>query len=219
MAHVRSWAERGAAARAAHADLTPCHHRTLVPRPSDVVVDKPKILFVGINPSLTSGKVGHHFAGPANPFWQLLHEAGFTPRPFAAAEDHELASLGYALVNLCPRPTNMASELTKGELEAGRRRLATKVRAMQPAIVALVGVTLYPLVFAKRRGKHTKGTPRKELAPGPGLKQERYADARVFVLPNPSGLNISFPTFAAKLPWYQQLRELELETSGPSLEP
>ena len=30
--------------------------------------------------------------------------------------------------------------------------------------------------------------------------------ARVFVLPNPSGLNASFPGFADKLPWFEALR-------------
>ena len=40
---------------------------------------KPRILFVGINPSLTSARVGHHFAGPGNPFYRLLHAAGFVP--------------------------------------------------------------------------------------------------------------------------------------------
>jgi len=186
---------------------------TRVPRPTDVVVDKPSILFVGINPSITSGKVGHHFAGPANPFWQLLHAAGFTPRLFTAADDHELAPLGYALVNLCTRPTHMASELRKPELVTGKKRLVEKVRAMQPTTVALVGVTLYPLLFARTRAKGaslktTVGTPRKDLLPGPGLKPELLEGARVFVLPNPSGLNISFPTFAAKLPWFEQLRKL-----------
>ena len=164
------------------------------------------ILFRGINPSTTSGKVGHHFAGPSNPFWQLLHSAGFTPRLFTAADDHELASLGFALVNLCPRPTAMASELTKGELEAGRKRLAAKVRAMQPGVVALVGVTLYPLIFARKRTDKKRGTPRKELPPGPGPKPDVLEGARVFVVPNPSGLNASFPTFESKLPWFEQLR-------------
>ncbi|PYO17629.1 MAG: hypothetical protein DMD85_23055, partial [Candidatus Rokuibacteriota bacterium] len=42
---------------------------------------KPRILFVGINPSLTSARVGHHFAGPGNPFYRLLHAAGFVPEP------------------------------------------------------------------------------------------------------------------------------------------
>ena len=165
-----------------------------MPRPRDIVTDRPRILFVGINPGATSGKLGHHFAGPGNPFWRLLHVAKLTPIELRADEDARLAELGYALVNLCARPTKTAAELSRAELARGAKLLRDKVRAMQPEVVALVGVTIYPIVFG--RG----GTP------GPGAKRERLEGARVFVLPNPSGLNASFPTFQAKLPWFTALR-------------
>ena len=45
-----------------------------------IVGPRPRILFVGINPSLRSAEVGHHFAGPGNPFWRLLHAAGLISR-------------------------------------------------------------------------------------------------------------------------------------------
>lgn len=167
-----------------------------MPRPRDIVTERPKILFVGINPGATSGKVGHHFAGPGNPFWKLLHAAGITPIELTAAEDGRLVELGYALVNLCARPTKTAAELTRKELLRGRELLVEKVEAMRPKVVALVGVTLYPVVFGK-----------KPSAPGPGPKPDKLGGARVFVVPNPSGLNATFPTFAAKLPWFEQLRD------------
>jgi double-stranded uracil-DNA glycosylase len=163
---------------------------------------KPDILFVGINPGATSGKVGHHFAGPANPFYKLLHVAGITPVELAAVDDQRLVEWKLALVNLCARPTKVASELTRKELHAGRRALVKKVHAMQPKVVALVGVTLYPIVFAREDRK----APMPELPPGPGAKPQLLEGARVFVVPNPSGLNASFPTFEAKLPWFQKLR-------------
>ena len=163
-----------------------------MPRPRDVVIPRPKILFVGINPGRTSARVGHHFAGPGNPFWRLLHAAGLVPVELAAAEDGRLVEWGYALVNLCARPTATAAELSRAELARGRKRLLAKIRALQPAVVALVGVTLYPVIFGK------KGS-------GPGPKPDVLDGARVFVLPNPSGLNASFPSFAAKLPWFEQL--------------
>jgi TDG/mug DNA glycosylase family protein len=169
-----------------------------VPRPRDVIVDHPRILFVGINPGATSGKVGHHFAGPLNPFWKLLHAAKLVPVELRADEDQRLVEWGYALVNLCPRPTKTAAELGRAELERGRTQLVKKIRAIRPAIVALVGVTLYPVICA--RGADYAGTP------GPGAKRDRLQGARVFVLPNPSGLNASFPTFEAKLPWFEKLR-------------
>lgn len=169
-----------------------------MPRPRDVVTDHPTILFVGINPGDTSGKVGHHFAGPGNPFWKLLHAAGLTPIELSAEEDQRLAELGYGLVNLCTRPTKTAAELTREELARGAVQLRKKVRAMQPEVVALVGVTLYPIVCPRERGAP-------KPPPGPGPKPELIEGARLFVVPNPSGLNASFPTFAAKLPWFRQL--------------
>ncbi|HEY5920859.1 MAG TPA: mismatch-specific DNA-glycosylase, partial [Kofleriaceae bacterium] len=80
-----------------------------MPRPRDIVTDHPAILFVGINPGNTSGKVGHHFAGPGNPFWRLLHAAGLTPIELRADEDQRLVEFGYGLINLCTRPTKTAA--------------------------------------------------------------------------------------------------------------
>jgi TDG/mug DNA glycosylase family protein len=173
-----------------------------VPRPRDVVLDHPRILFVGINPGTTSGRVGHHFAGPGNPFWKLLHAAGLVPVVLRPEEDQRLVEWRYALVNLCSRSTKVAAELTRADLVRGRKQLAEKVRAMQPEVVALVGVTLYPIVFARASRK----APKPELVPGPGSKPQRLEGARVFVLPNPSGLNASFPSFEAKLVWFRALR-------------
>jgi TDG/mug DNA glycosylase family protein len=168
-----------------------------VPRPKDVVRDDPKILFVGINPGIVSGTVGHHFAGKGNPFYQLLFAAGLTPIELTAEQDGRLVEFGYALINLCKRPTKEASELTKDELARGRTRVHTQVAAMTPALVALVGVTLHPILCKQGRGH--------KLEPGPGPKPDLIEGSPVFVLPNPSGLNVSFPTFDAKLVWFRKL--------------
>src|SRR5688572_5549948 len=119
----------------------------------DVVMQQPTILFVGINPGDTSGKVGHHFAGPGNPFWKLLHVAGLTPVELRAEEDQRLVEFGYALTNLCARATKTAAELERPELVQGAKLLAKKVRTMQPQVVALVGVTLYPIVCYRDKKK------------------------------------------------------------------
>lgn len=160
----------------------------------DVLCDEPRVLFVGINPGRRSGELGHHFAGKGNPFWRLLHASGLTPVLLAPEEDRRLAELGHALTNLCPRTTRTAAELTRDELARGARALKEKVERLRPRVVALVGVTLYPLVFG------AKGD-------GPGPKEVRLGGARVFVLPNPSGLNASFPGFEQKLVWFRALKE------------
>jgi TDG/mug DNA glycosylase family protein len=155
---------------------------------------RPRILFVGINPSLTSARVGHHFAGPGNPFYRLLHAAGFVPEPLTFADDVQLPDFGLALTNIAERATREASELTAEDYVRGRRRLARTIATIQPAVVAFVGSTAYRQFV----GPSATG--------GPGPKPERIAGAAVFVVPNPSGRNAAYPGFADKLVWYRRLR-------------
>jgi len=155
---------------------------------------RPRILFVGINPSLTSAAVGHHFAGPGNPFWRLLHAAKLVPEPLSYEDDVRLPAWGLALTNIVPRATRAASELTAEEFRAGRARLARLIARLQPEVVAFVGVSVYRAFFG----------PRVTLGAGP--KPERIGTARVFVLPNPSGLNAAYPGFEDKLVWFRRLK-------------
>lgn len=165
-----------------------------MPPLKDVLCQDPRVLFVGINPGTRSGAVGHHFAGKGNPFWRLLHASGLTPVQLAPEEDQRLAEFGLALTNVCPRTTRTAAELTKDELQRGARALAKKAVRLRPRVVALVGLTIYPLLFSAPAG-------------GAGPKDVRLGDARVFVLPNPSGLNASFPGFEHKLVWFRELSQ------------
>ena len=70
----------------------------------DVIVERPRILLVGINPGLRSGATGHHFAGRGNPFWRLVHAAGLVPELLTPEEDQRLASYGIALTELEVNP-------------------------------------------------------------------------------------------------------------------
>jgi double-stranded uracil-DNA glycosylase len=161
----------------------------------DILTPNPSVLLVGINPSLRSAAVGHHFASPGNPFWRLLHAARLVPQPLSCEEDHRLVEFDLALTNLCPRATRAASELTRAEIERGRRVLARKIRRLRPQVVAFVGVSIYRNFFGR------------SASAGAGAKGETIFGARVFVLPNPSGLNAAFPGFKDKLVWFERLRE------------
>jgi len=165
-----------------------------MPALHDVVVDRPRLLLVGINPGLRSGALGHHFAGRGNPFWRLLHAARLTPVLLDCTEDQRLAEFGIGLTNLCPRTTRTAAELTRAEIARGRAGLARKIARWRPAVVGFVGVSLYAMFFQRASGS------------GPGAKPETIARTRVFVVPNPSGLNASYPGFAHKLVWFRRLR-------------
>src|SRR5262245_40588493 len=97
---------------------------------------KPQILFVGINPSLTSARVGHHFASPGNPFYRLLHAAGFVPTPVTFEDDVRLPELGLGLTNIVARATREASELTAADYARGRRQLSRLIGEVRPSVVA-----------------------------------------------------------------------------------
>ncbi|MEZ5290668.1 MAG: G/U mismatch-specific DNA glycosylase [Vicinamibacterales bacterium] len=145
----------------------------------DVIAPGLRVLFCGINPGLYSAATGHHFARPGNRFWPALHRAGFTPRQLAAAEDGTLLTYGCGITNLVARTTAGAAELDRDELRRGGVRLARKVARHRPRWVAVVGIDAYRRAFA-----------RPDAVVGP--QAERLGGARVWVLPNPSGLNASY---------------------------
>jgi TDG/mug DNA glycosylase family protein len=155
---------------------------------------RPRILFVGINPSLVSARVGHHFASPGNPFYQLLHAAGLVPEPVTFVDDVRLPRLGLALTNIAERATREASELTAADYARGRVRLARTIARIKPSVVAFVGRTGYARFFG----------PSASIGPGP--KTENIFGAAVFVVPNPSGRNAAYPGFRDKLVWYRRLK-------------
>jgi TDG/mug DNA glycosylase family protein len=138
-----------------------------------------RVLFCGINPGLYSAAAGHHFARPGNRFWPALHRSGFTGRVLAPSEETELLGLGLGITNVVDRATARADELTAAELVAGGKRLADKVKRLRPGWLAVVGVTAYRTAFAQPRARI-------------GGQEFTIGDTRVWVLPNPSGLNASY---------------------------
>lgn len=175
-------------------------------RVRDVITERPRILLVGINPGKDSGRLGHHFAGPRNPFWKLLSASRLVPVPLTAEQEHRLAEFGIALTNVCDRTTASATELRKDEIERGMSRLKRKIRRLKPDVIAFVGLDIYRNFFGYK------------VSGGAGVKPEIFAGARIFALPNPSGVNANFPTFVSKLIWFERLRRFvdELEKSAPS---
>jgi TDG/mug DNA glycosylase family protein len=148
-------------------------------RVPDVIAPGLKILFIGINPGLYSGAVGHHFARPGNRFWPVLHKAGFTPKQFSPAEEKELLKHGYGITNIVNRTTAAATELTQTELQAGGKRLKTKIKRTHPSVVAILGIEAFRIAFGKPKASF-------------GPQEERIGSSKIWVLPNPSGLNASY---------------------------
>src|SRR5919112_2045393 len=101
------------------ADLLAARERTV----PDLIAPGLRVLFVGVNPGLYSGAVGHHFARPGNRFWPTLHGAGFTERHLTPFEEKELLDVGLGITNLVNRATATADLVTRDELRAGALNL------------------------------------------------------------------------------------------------
>ena len=145
----------------------------------DLIGPNLKILFSGINPSLYSAALGYHFARPGNRFWPALRAAGITPRLYSPFEGARLLDLGCGITNVVDRATATAAELSVDELVAGGQALVKKVSRSTPAFVAFLGITTYRAAF---------GRPKAVV----GRQPDRLGDARIWVLPNPSGLNAHY---------------------------
>lgn len=148
----------------------------------DLVGPGLKLLFVGINPGLWTAATQTHFAHPGNRFYPALRLAGIVDREISRAEgmtDDDrayLISRGIGNTNLVTRATVRADELSAAELRAGRLRLEAFVAEHRPVVVAIAGITAYRTAF---------GRPKAKL----GEQPEAIGDARLWVVPNPSGLN------------------------------
>jgi TDG/mug DNA glycosylase family protein len=158
----------------------------------DLVGPGLQVLLVGINPSLYSGWTGRHFARPGNRLWRTLQEAGFTDRRLDPAQTDAITAAGLGITNLVARSTARADELSREEIVAGIEPLRRLIRRHRPAHVAFLGISTYRIAF---------GNPRARA----GEQSELLEGARVWVLPNPSGLNASYqqPALTAA---YRELR-------------
>ncbi|MBK5331197.1 MAG: mismatch-specific DNA-glycosylase [Ilumatobacteraceae bacterium] len=148
----------------------------------DLVDDRVRLLFVGINPGLWTAAVNAHFARRGNRFWPALHTAGITPSLVDVSDgmceaDRELVlGLGIGITNIVPTASARAEELSRDELRAGAVALEAKVRRWEPRAVAVLGLTAYRQAFAKPKAAQ-------------GRQDDRFGGAELWVLPNPSGLN------------------------------
>ncbi|MEV6236446.1 G/U mismatch-specific DNA glycosylase [Lentzea sp. NPDC051838] len=143
---------------------------------SDVIKPGLDVLFCGINPGLVSEATGHHFARPGNRFWPALHLSGFTPRQFAPAEQAQLLELNLGITNVVARASAKADELTIDEMKAGAVELTEKVERYSPKVLAVLGVTVYRAAFGRKKAQV-------------GPQADLVGGVRVWILPNPSGLN------------------------------
>lgn len=148
----------------------------------DLVGPDCKLLISGINPGLWTVATGAHFARPGNRFYPALYAAGIVDHVIDASQgmrDDDVDALfaaGIGITNVARRATAKASELTRDELRDGGRELVATAERVRPRVLAILGVTAYRDAFGRRQATV-------------GEQEETIGGARLWVLPNPSGLN------------------------------
>ena len=170
--------------------------RSAVP---DVLAPGLRVLFCGINPGRWSAAAGAHFANPRNDFWRLLHDAGFTPRLLAPAEQDELPAFGLGVTNAAFRTTRGSGDLRRGDFVGAAERLAGIADELRPRWIGFVGKEAYRGAFNER--------------PEFGAQDRRLGDTRLFVVPSTSPANAAVP-YAERLKWFRRLRAAVNRASG-----
>jgi mismatch-specific thymine-DNA glycosylase len=132
-----------------------------------------KLVIVGCNPSESSVRAGHYYAGRNNLFWPTLFESGVVPEPFDYPDDRRIIEFGIGLTDLVKRPTKGVEELKREDFAEGRIVLSQKLEEFTPRVVAFNGKSTYEQ-FSQRKCKF-------------GLQKELLYGARVYVLPSTSG--------------------------------
>lgn len=94
----------------------------------DILAPWLRVVFCGINPGLSSAGTGFPFAHPANRFWKVIYQAGFTDRQLKPQEAQHLLDYRCGVTKLVDRPTVQANEVSKQELHAGGRKLIEKLK-------------------------------------------------------------------------------------------
>ena len=134
-----------------------------------------KLVIVGCNPTESSVRAGHYYAGRGNQFWPTLYESGVVPEPFDYPDDRRIIEFGIGLTDLVKRPTKAVEELTREDYAEGRIVLGQKLEEFSPRVVAFNGKFTYEQ-FAQRKCSF-------------GLQKGLLYGALVFVVPSTANQN------------------------------
>ena len=163
----------------------------MTPILTDLIAKDLKIIFCGINPGLKSAWDGHHFSGRSNRFWRALYQAGFTPHEIEPINDATILDFGYGLTTAVERATARADELSKDEFDNSIEAFKIKMMHFKPKYIAFLGKPAYLAFSGKKQISW-------------GHQPEGFCGVKVWVLPNPSGLNRGF-TLNELVIYYREL--------------
>jgi TDG/mug DNA glycosylase family protein len=145
----------------------------------DVLKKELVVVFCGLNPSIEAATTGHNFGSASNRFWRALHLAGFTSHQIAAEDDRILLRFGCGVTAAIGRPTRSAGEIGSIEFRRSAEAFERKVAYYRPHVIAFLGKSAYAAMTGLRDLDW-------------GAQSRTFGSSRVWLLPNPSGLNRAF---------------------------
>ena len=156
------------------------------------------IVFVGLNPSTYSVRVGHYFANPRNRFWAALNRSSLVGEELGPERDGELAKYGIGFTDVVKRPTPQASGLKAADYRQWAPVLKEKLQVYQPKIACFHGMTGYKA--------YLKYGEKVDERPDLGEQERTIGDSRIYVVPNPSPANAQY-SLEDLVAWYRKLAE------------
>ena len=163
------------------------------------------IVFVGLNPSAYSARVGHYFANPRNRFWRAFNASGLVGVELSPEQHHTLLGHGIGFTDIVKRPTPQASALTSVDYKLWPPALKKKLLKFQPLVCCFQGLTAYRAYL-----KYADGVEQK---PELGPQERTIGRSRVFLVPNPSPANARFSVDDLTA-WYRKLNDYQDQLKG-----
>ncbi|CEP15109.1 hypothetical protein [Parasitella parasitica] len=152
----------------------------------DLMADDLSVLFVGINPGLTSAAKGHHYAGPTNHFWPCLSDSGLVDRKVTFLDDADMPALfRLGFTNLTARTTRRQSDLSLTEQKEGIPVLNHKFETLRPRVACFVGKGIFE-IYSGRKCRTMGLQPKEHNVKW--LSQNDGGETVMFVMPSTSGI-------------------------------
>lgn len=161
----------------------------------DILRPDLQIVFCGTAVATASAERGHYYSGRGNKFWQLLHDACFTPVRLGPEQDVLLLQYGIGVTDLVK---DKAQSHDRGLDFSAADRTASVLRSADPRWIAFNGITA-----GRVAATQLKLARRRDLRLGE--QSWSIGESRVFVLPSSSGANATM-SYQSKLEWWTRLR-------------
>ena len=166
------------------------------------------IVFVGLNPGLTSVSAGHYFAMPRNRFWPAVNRSGLLRKRLDARNDRLALDQGIGFTDVVKRPSAGSSNLRADDFRRWAPCLRKKIERFQPRIVCFQGVTAYRSYLRYAEGAREQ--------PELGLQSRVIGRSSVFLVPNPSPANAAY-SLDTLVCWFRRLKQLRDRLTSPRL--